>query len=103
MCWMAQRKETMSKMTAQNARPPAKYRRTERELVGLIKLARAQRIPRLTVSKQGHLEITPEHPDKLARLAVLMDALGTADLDFFNGFCRQLANAGSQGPEFEER
>jgi hypothetical protein len=34
---------------------------------------------------------------------LLMDALGTADLDFFNGLLNQLASAGSKGGQIDER
>jgi hypothetical protein len=60
--------------------------------------------PRLKVlnKKQG-VSISFDHPDKLAGRMLLLDALGTADLDFFNGLLDQLASAGSQGRQIDER
>jgi hypothetical protein len=57
--------------------------------------------PKVLNEKQA-VSISPDHPDKLAGQMLLMDALGTADLDFYNGLLGQLANAGSQGRQLDE-
>jgi hypothetical protein len=42
----------------------------------------------------------PDHPDEAAGVALLMEAIGTTDPDFFLGFVSQLAKAG--GGEIDE-
>jgi hypothetical protein len=80
---------------------------TSRERTAIHKfLARnnANPAPRLKVlNEKQAVSIAPDHPDKLAGQMLLMDALGTADLDFFNGLLNQLASAGSQGRQIDER
>jgi hypothetical protein len=79
---------------------------TSRERTAIDKfLARnaANPAPRLKVlNEKQAVSISPDHPDKLAGQMLLMDALGTADLDFYNGLLGQLANAGSQGRQLDE-
>ena len=41
--------------------------------------------------------LVPDHRDEFIGKLLLADALGAADLDFFNGLFSQLANAGAQG------
>jgi hypothetical protein len=53
--------------------------------------------------KQGVSIISPDHADTLAGQMLLMDALGTADLDFYRGLLEQLASARSQGRQIDER
>jgi hypothetical protein len=55
------------------------------------------------LNEKQAVSIAPDHPDKLVGQMLLMDALGTADLDFFNGLLNQLASAGSQGRQIDER
>jgi hypothetical protein len=59
--------------------------------------------PRMTVAnKKGVAEITVAHPRPDIGQALLMEAVGTADLDFWDGLIRQLANAPGRGT-LEER
>ena len=54
--------------------------------------------PRMKVSLKGEaVEILPDHPDFADGHILLMEALGTTDLDFLGGLLGQLANAGAQG------
>jgi hypothetical protein len=59
--------------------------------------------PRLKVLKEKVPTIAPDHPDDLAGQMLLMDALGTGDLDFYNGLINQLASAGSRGGQIDDR
>ena len=64
----------------------------------------SRRAPRLKVSKSGDRPtITPAHPDEIIGWALLMDALGTTDMDFFNGLVDQLARATADGAEVNEK
>jgi hypothetical protein len=89
-----------------NAAKP-KYEPTSRERSAIDKfLARsaANPAPRLKVlNEKKAASIAPDHPDKLAGQMLLMDALGTGDLDFFNGLLHQLSSAGSQAGQIDER
>ena len=89
-----------------NAAKP-KYELTSRERSAIDKfLARdaANPAPRIKVLKEKKaVSISPDHPDKLAGQMLLMDALGTADLDFFNGILNQLGSAGSREGQIDER
>jgi hypothetical protein len=59
--------------------------------------------PRVKVSEsEGGTSIIPDRPDKVTGLVLLMKALGTTDLAFLNFLLRQLANAGTQGPQVDE-
>jgi hypothetical protein len=60
--------------------------------------------PRLKVvnGTQGQ-SISLDHPDDIVGQMLAMDALGTGDIDFFNGLLAQLASAGSQGRQIDER
>src|SRR4029077_8795898 len=54
--------------------------------------------PRMTVTKKkGVAEIAVAHPRPGIGQALLMEALGTGDLDFSDGLIRQLANAAGKG------
>ena len=54
--------------------------------------------PRMTVTnKKGVAEIAVEHPRPGIGQALLMEALGIGDLDFWDGLVRQLAVVGGQG------
>jgi hypothetical protein len=48
-------------------------------------------------------EISVDHPDRAVGNSLLMEALGTGDVFFFDGLLGQLANAGSTGPKIKER
>jgi len=60
--------------------------------------------PRMKVLNDGAIpKISPDHPEGVIGRVLLMEALGGADLDFGNGLIDQLANAGSQGGQINER
>ena len=87
------------------ARPGAAkpdYEPTDRERTAIKKVLQAGPGPRIKVSKQGDRSvITTDHVDEATGYALLMEALGTSDIDFLNGLLRQLGNAGSQGRELD--
>jgi hypothetical protein len=59
--------------------------------------------PRLKVLLKGQAAtISPDHPNDLAGQMLLMDALGTGDLDFYFGLLTQLPTAGSKGGQVDE-
>jgi hypothetical protein len=84
--------KTYGKMTSQERTAIAKF------------FARnaANPAPRLKVLKGQTATISPDHPDHLAGQMLLMDALGTGDLDFYHGLLNQLATAGSKGGQVNE-
>jgi hypothetical protein len=58
--------------------------------------------PRLKVQQTDAATIiSPDHQDLETGQAVLMQALGTTDVDFFSGLLNQLASVGRQGPDLE--
>lgn len=56
--------------------------------------------PRLTILNQ---KISLDHASEMVGYTLLMEALGTANFDFLNGLLDQLANAGTQGRQIDER
>jgi hypothetical protein len=94
-------------MTKKKPEPYAakqKYEPTSEEKTAIGKLfARpANPAPRLKLLNKGGPKLSPDHPDEDIGSLLLMEALGTADLDFVKGFINQLANAGSQGRQIDE-
>ena len=89
----AESKATRKSKTDAQANP--KWERTPREIAAIEKLAdqRHDGVPPLTVSEDGR-KITSAHRDEAAGMALLMEAVGTADLDFMSGFMDQLAKSG---------
>jgi hypothetical protein len=53
------------------------------------------------VKADGRLVLRPDHPDEATGYFLLMEALGTTDLDFTTGLIGQLTNAGSKGSEVD--
>src|SRR6266566_9761819 len=86
------------------ARPYDKMTSQERTAVDKF-FARnaANPAPGLKVLKGQAATISPNHPDDLAGTMLLMDALGTGDLDFYLGLLNQLATAVSKGGQVDER
>lgn len=84
----AGRAKTDEKAEPKRERPP-------REVAAIEKLAdqRHDGVPPLTVSEDGQ-KFTSAHVDESAGMALLMEAVGTADVDFMSGFINQLANSG---------
>jgi hypothetical protein len=98
-------RETESKATRKSktdAQANPKWERTPREIAAMEKVAdqRHDGVPPLTVSEDGQ-KITSAHRDAAAGMALLMEAVGTADLDFMSGFMDQLAKSG--GGEIDEK
>jgi hypothetical protein len=78
----------------------------EREGMEVYRARRKERkpAPRMKVmEKKGVSQISPDHPDLAVGHILLMEALGTVELDFLDGLLGQLANAGTQGRVVEER
>jgi hypothetical protein len=48
-------------------------------------------------------QITPHHPEPAVAYVLLMEAFGTGDPDFLDGLLTQLASAGTQGREVDEK
>jgi hypothetical protein len=96
-------------MTARNRKPgPAEkseYKHTPREVaaVGKFQKGQAERAPRVKAIKDGgRSSLVPDHPDKATGLVLLMEAIGTTDMDFFNLLIGQLAEVGSHGRDVDE-
>ena len=82
------------------------YKATEQELAAVNRVTkkRAQLACRMKVSEKGDgATIAPEHPEEAIGWALLMEALGTADESFLDGFLAQIGNVGSKGPKLSER
>ena len=83
-----------------------KHELTSRELTAIRKLVArndGKPAPRLkVVPTEKGTTIAPAHPDNLAGQALLMDALGTADFDFYGGVLDQLGSAASVGGKIDE-
>src|SRR6266852_6386307 len=87
---------------AEAAKPETDYKPTERERAAIHKVCQAWPSPRIMVAKRGDRSvITPDHVDEATGYAILMEALGTSDIDFLNGLLCQLGNAGSLGRELD--
>jgi hypothetical protein len=84
------------------------YQPTEREQTVLVNNRGrriAQTAPRVKVVKMKGVaapKIETDHPDQAIGAMLLMEALGTADFDFYSGIVRQLANASSLDTETDE-
>ena len=94
-------------MTTKKLNPNSVKQKTEltsQERTAIEKfLARnaAKPAPRLKVLKEKP-RIALDHPHELVGQALLMDALGTADLDFYRGLLAQLADADSRAGQIDE-
>ncbi len=83
------------------------YEQTPEERVAVKAMAARKKelpvAPRVKVSEKGGVaQLSLDHPDFAVGHILLMEALGTAELDFLNGLLGQLANAGSQGKSVDE-
>lgn len=95
---------TQNRMKGASAKP--EYKRTPREAQALGKFQRghAEGAPRLKAIKSGdRSRLVPDHPDGTTGYILLMEALGTTDLDFLNSVLGQLANVGSPGRDVDEQ
>jgi hypothetical protein len=84
-------------MTARNKKKTEQtkpeYRPSPREAAAITKFLKetAEKAPRLKVSREGNVsKLGLDHPDTATGHVLLMEALGTIDLDFSNGLLRQL-------------
>jgi hypothetical protein len=84
--------------TAAEAKPA--WERTPEEVDAVEKIASERfRVPRLKVSKsESGPSFTTEHIDDFAGSALVMQALGTTDLDFYANLLAQLAAASGGEP-----
>jgi hypothetical protein len=101
-------KREMSK-GEESARPAgqANYRLTEQERAALAKnvarRAAETPAPRVKVSNDSRLpKLVPDHPDRVVGYALLMEALGSADIDFVQGLLGQLVNASSRDGQIDQ-
>jgi hypothetical protein len=84
----------------------AKRRSSARELAAIEKylLKSAEAAPRVKVLDGAErTKIATDYPDTFIGDALLMEALGTADHEFFDGLITQLAQASSRGGKVDER
>lgn len=104
---MTRRQAKAGTQESANAKELAPYEPTTRERSALeAHLNRRRRrkpAPRMRVSREkGTAIISSEHADEAVGNSLLMEALGTADVDFVNGVLQQLANVGTKGREVDE-
>jgi hypothetical protein len=94
-------------MTAKKLKPSSvkqKHELTSQERTAINKfLARNAAKPAPRFKKEKGAGISLDHSDDLVGQALLMDALGTADLDFYRGLINQVAGAGSRGNQIDEQ
>jgi hypothetical protein len=85
----------------------SRYQGTPREVDAASKFEKgqAERAPSLKVTKgTDQPALKSDHPDSSTGLLLLMEALGTKDLDFFNALLLgQLAHVGSKGSSVDEQ
>ena len=87
---------------AVDERPKLENTPSEIEASNKVRVAHMMGAPRMKVSRSenGAKKIGPEHPDTFTGLALLMEAVGTSDVDFFGGLIDQLSTAnGGEGDE----
>jgi hypothetical protein len=98
-------------MTTKRSGPKAanaksKYEPTSQERTAMANHRAREAIslgPRLKVPNDEFAEISTDHPDEAVGFALLMEALGTADVDFLTGLLGQLAKVGANGQQIDER
>ena len=96
---------TVKKQTKGQAKQ-SEYTPTPREVAAIKKLQEelAVQAPGLKVSKRGNVHsVGTDHPNDTIGRVLLMEALGTTDWNFLNGFLEQLLNTSSQGGEASEQ
>ena len=82
------------------------HKQTLREAAAFSKVrkAQAEQAPRVKAVKgEVGSSLMSDHPDNMTGHILLMEALGTADFDFFNALLGQLANASSASGEVDEQ
>jgi hypothetical protein len=76
----------------------------EQRVLAEYRQNKEQAAPKLKVEVKGdttHLSF--KHPDQAVGLLMLMQAIGTKDMAFYDGLIAQLANAGTQSRQVDER
>jgi len=93
----------------QGGNPPAKpYEPTAQERNALEahfdRRRKRKPAPRMKVSMEGEVaSISVDHENQRVGYSLLMEALGTDELDFLDGIVGQLANVGTKGRDVDER
>ena len=93
-------------MTTKRAEPKGSERKheptpQEQAAIENYRARQAAIAPSLKFDKE-RARFSPDHPQEAVGLILLMEALGTADLDFLNGLLRQLTNVSSPGEQIDE-
>jgi hypothetical protein len=79
-------------------KPPYEPTPNEAKAIAAYTTALKAHGPRLKVMLEGDTaKIKPDHPDEAIGVLAIMRAIGTADLDFFDGLMLQLVNASKGG------
>lgn len=95
---------TQDRRTGETDKPAYKPTTREVEARGRYQKRKAEHAPRVKAIKSGgEVRIEPDHPDFATGYVLLMDALGTADVDFVQLLMGQLANVGSRGGDVDEQ
>jgi len=91
----------MAKKPTQGATPPARERTPDDQaaLEALVERRKARTFsPRLKIGDvKGVTQIGVDHPDAAMGMALMMQAMGATEPDFFDGLLSHLVNAGIQG------
>jgi hypothetical protein len=78
----------------------------EREVVVAHLARKRRRTPAPPIELAGNadaLEVSAAHPSRSLGITLVMEAIGTTDIDFFNGLIGQMINASTQGKKPDER
>ena len=74
--------------------PPYELTAAEKEALAKFQAASETRAPRLKVQADGATaKFSVDHPDEAVGILALMRAIGTTDLDFYDGMMGYLVNA----------
>ena len=85
-------------------RPYVRTPREQETLRGLIEDQDKKGAPRIKVETADDTsQLSVDHPDLLTGQALLMEALGTKDISFYDVLISQLADVGRQGRSADER
>jgi hypothetical protein len=86
-------------ISKQNALATPEYESMEEERKAESLARRSMKSPRIKVLNG---RVVMDHPDKFVAAALMADAIGSDNIDFLNGFIRQLDGASSKGSEADE-
>ena len=101
---MTSRPSLKMKAPVKTKRPTRKLRqKAQEEKRAVVPLTLTGGAPRMKVIKRnGEPQFIPDHPHEIEGLVLLMQSIGTTDLDFMSGILDQLVNADSSAPELRE-